>query len=42
MRLKLSIADDQLSQIPSSKTVVELWAHLKNLHETSAKADLSS
>ena len=37
MLLKLSVADDELSQIPSDKIVVEIWAHLINLHETSNK-----
>lgn len=37
MLLKLSVADEQLPQIPSGKTTVEIWAHLKNLHETSDK-----
>ena len=38
MLLKLSIADDQLSQIPSGKTAAEIWTHLKGLHETSDKS----
>ena len=38
MLLKLFVADDQLPQIPSDKTIVEIWAHLKNLHETSKKS----
>ena len=38
MLLKLSIVDDQLPQIASDKTTAEIWAHLKNLHETSDKS----
>jgi len=38
MLLKLSVTDDQLPQIPSSKTVAEIWKHLKELHETSGKS----
>ncbi len=38
MLLKLSVADDQLSQIPSGKTAAEIWTHLKGLHETSDKS----
>lgn len=38
MLLKLSVVDDQLSQIPSGKTVVEIWTRLKGLHETSDKS----
>ena len=41
MLLKLFVVDDQLSQISSNKTVVEISAHLKNLHETSDKTELS-
>lgn len=38
MLLKLSVADDQLPQIPSDKTTAEIWEHLKTLHETSDKS----
>ena len=38
MLLRLSMADDQLSQIPSNKTAAEIWTHLKGLHETSDKS----
>ena len=38
MLLKLSMADDQLSQIPSGKTATEIWQQLKELHETSDKS----
>ena len=38
MLLKLSVANDQLSQIPSGKTTAEIWTHLKGLHETSNKS----
>lgn len=38
MLLKLFVVDDQLSQIPSNKTTSEVWAHLKNLHETFGKS----
>lgn len=38
MLLKLSMTDDQLPQIPSSKTADEIWQHLKELHETSDKS----
>ena len=38
MLLKLSMADDHLSQIPSTKTVVKICTHLKDLHETSDKS----
>eukprot|EP00253_Pinus_taeda_P007025 PITA_07025 len=38
MLLKLSVADDQLPQIPSGKTAVEIWQQLKELHETSDKS----
>ena len=37
MLLKLSVADDQLSQILFGKTSVEIWKHLKGPHETSIK-----
>ena len=36
--LKLSVADDQLPQIPFSKTAAEIWEHLKTFHETSNKS----
>lgn len=38
MLLKLSVADDQLPQIPSDKTIAEIWVHPKTLHETSNKS----
>ena len=38
MLLKLSVADDQLPQIPSGKTAAEIWQQLKELHETSDKS----
>eukprot|EP00253_Pinus_taeda_P032099 PITA_32099 len=38
MLLKLSVADDQLPQIPSGKTAAEIWQQLKDLHETSDKS----
>ena len=38
MLLKLSVVDDQLSQIPSDMTTAKIWVHLKNLHETSDKS----
>eukprot|EP00253_Pinus_taeda_P004299 PITA_04299 len=38
MLLKLSVADDQLPQIPSGKTAAEIWQLLKDLHETSDKS----
>eukprot|EP00253_Pinus_taeda_P036695 PITA_36695 len=38
MLLKLSVPDDQLPQIPSGKTPVEIWQQLKDLHETSDKS----
>ena len=38
MLLKLSVADDQLSQIPSGKTAAEIWTHLKGLHKISDKS----
>ena len=38
MLLKLSIIDDQLPQIPSGKSDVEIWKYLKELHETSDKS----
>ena len=38
MLLKLFVADDQLSQIPSDKTTTEIWAHLKGPHETFDKS----
>ena len=38
MLLKLSVIDDQLPQIPSGKSAVEIWKYLKELHETSDKS----
>eukprot|EP00253_Pinus_taeda_P006482 PITA_06482 len=38
MLLKLSVADDQLPQIPSGKTAAGIWQQLKELHETSDKS----
>lgn len=38
MLLILFVIDDQLSQIPFGKTTFEIWAHLKNLHQTSDKS----
>lgn len=38
MLIKLSVTDDQLPQVPSDKTIVEIWEHLKVLHETSDKS----
>jgi len=38
MLLKLSVTDDQLSQIPFGKIAAEIWQHLKELHETSDKS----
>ena len=38
MLIKLSVTDDQLPQVLSSKTVAEIWTTLKDLHETSNKS----
>ena len=38
MLFKLSVANDQLSQIPSNKTTAKIWTHLKGLLETSDKS----
>ena len=38
MLLKLFIIDDQLPQIPSDKSDIDIWKYLKELHETFHKS----
>lgn len=38
MLLKLSITDEKLPKLSSGKTSIEIWTHLKSLHETSNKS----
>lgn len=38
MLIKLSVIDDQLPQVSSSKTNAQVWTNLKDLHETSNKS----